>query len=313
MLPPARSTSRPRLNGPTHSGGKLHADTALSSHPPTVAEADEGQTKEAVEDGPLYILQPRTYTPQPPEPLPSPMLRKSPIITSGDSYRQSHEDARSFQRRASIRDRVSLRTDLPQDIRIPGSIRSYGHQRRPSSSHGTPRTMNSNLRDSYGSETSTAHQRHGSRGGSFNDKSPPQNRPSLMPSPRSDHQYFSPVRASPHSPLQQRPHTSGPGAQSPHGSYHTRNQPSRLGGMSTLSRMTLAANEEPPMPSATTATQGGDKRLKKKKSAFGWFKKAFSMDEEERAAFESRKYMQPQTQNYYDNNSPRWLDGRRVR
>lgn len=52
--------------------------------------------------------------------------------------------------------------------------------------------------------------------------------------------------------------------------------------------------------------------MKKKKSAFGWFKKAFTMDDEERAAFEARKNThQPEV--YYKDKSPKFLDGRRLR
>ncbi|GJD02925.1 hypothetical protein ColKHC_11750 [Colletotrichum higginsianum] len=54
-------------------------------------------------------------------------------------------------------------------------------------------------------------------------------------------------------------------------------------------------------------TASGEKRLKKKRSAFGWLKKAFSLDEEERQAYEARR--QQQTPNmYYDNKSPKFLD-----
>lgn len=59
------------------------------------------------------------------------------------------------------------------------------------------------------------------------------------------------------------------------------------------------------------ATASGEKRLKKKRSAFGWLKKAFSLDEEERIAYEARR--QQQTPNmYYDARSPKFLDGKRV-
>lgn len=54
------------------------------------------------------------------------------------------------------------------------------------------------------------------------------------------------------------------------------------------------------------------KTVKKKKSAFGWFKKAFTMDDDERAAFEARKAMDHQ-ETYYKDKSPKFLDGRRLR
>lgn len=57
------------------------------------------------------------------------------------------------------------------------------------------------------------------------------------------------------------------------------------------------------------------RQVKKKKSAFGWLKKAFTMDDDERAAFEARKAVAAQGSNNYYNqqDSPRFLDGRRIR
>lgn len=68
------------------------------------------------------------------------------------------------------------------------------------------------------------------------------------------------------------------------------------------------------LSNVTTMTQETSTRtIKKKRSAFGWLKKAFSLDEEERAAFEARRRAQPV--NYYhgyDGRSPRYLDGKRI-
>lgn len=75
--------------------------------------------------------------------------------------------------------------------------------------------------------------------------------------------------------------------------------------MSMLSSVTTMTQE--------TGTAGSTRTIKKKRSAFGWLKKAFSLDEEERAAFEARKRAQPV--NYYqayDGRSPRYLDGKRI-
>lgn len=72
-------------------------------------------------------------------------------------------------------------------------------------------------------------------------------------------------------------------------------------GMSMLSNVTNASNGT-----------GSGRTLKKKRSAFGWFKKAFALDEEERAAFEQRR-QQESPRPYYDDRSPKFLDGRRVR
>ncbi|KHE90026.1 hypothetical protein GE21DRAFT_774 [Neurospora crassa] len=148
--------------------------------------------------------------------------------------------------------------------------------------------------------------------------------PGFVSSPHSESgmQFWRPVQASPHSPLQQRPHTSGTqysaqgqqsasyqspyqSPQQPLGHLHQvppRNLPSAM-GMSVRSNMTTG----------TTASQetNSGKSLKKKRSAFGWLKKAFALDEEERAAFEARRQME--TRNlYYDGRSAQFLDGKRI-
>lgn len=76
------------------------------------------------------------------------------------------------------------------------------------------------------------------------------------------------------------------------------------------------------MSSTTTDKADSTRTVKKKRSAFGWLKKAFSLDEEERAMFEARKRAMPV--NYYapyhhghpgggvEGHSPRYLDGRRI-
>jgi hypothetical protein len=72
-------------------------------------------------------------------------------------------------------------------------------------------------------------------------------------------------------------------------------------GMSVMTDMTMMTE--------------GSKKVKKKRSAFGWLKKAFSLSEEERAAFEERRRM-GERQGYHDDGQRRpreWVDGRRVR
>lgn len=65
------------------------------------------------------------------------------------------------------------------------------------------------------------------------------------------------------------------------------------------------------MSDMTTMTENG-KKVKKKRSAFGWLKKAFSLSEEEKAAFEEKR--REPTVGYYDRRPPpQFLDGRRVR
>jgi hypothetical protein len=89
-----------------------------------------------------------------------------------------------------------------------------------------------------------------------------------------------------------------------------------MGGMSTLSNVTTATNDDAATVTSRATTQAGGKRVKKKKSAFGWLKKAFSMDEEEKAEYEARKAMQYRSQyqdQYYEGLSPKFLDGKRIR
>lgn len=58
------------------------------------------------------------------------------------------------------------------------------------------------------------------------------------------------------------------------------------------------------------------KKVKKKRSAFGWLKKAFSLDEEEKKAFEERKTeAQIEREKYYRarGDARKWVDGKRIR
>lgn len=68
------------------------------------------------------------------------------------------------------------------------------------------------------------------------------------------------------------------------------------------------------MTDMTTMTENG-KKVKKKRSAFGWLKKAFSLSEEERAAFEEKRRV-GERQGWNDDEQRRrpreWVDGRRV-
>jgi hypothetical protein len=118
---------------------------------------------------------------------------------------------------------------------------------------------------------------------------PFQNHP--IPSPLSEkHFNFQPVQASPHSPLQ-RPWTA---AEEPplHAPRHV---PSAM-GMSMMSAMT---------------TDSKGQKVKKKRSGFGWLKKAFSLSEEEKAAFEARRRGNEMTYTR-EEVRPRFLDGKRI-
>lgn len=61
-----------------------------------------------------------------------------------------------------------------------------------------------------------------------------------------------------------------------------------------------------------THTVNSEKKLKKKRSALGWLKKAFSLDEEERMMYEARRQQQAPDP-YYEGRSPKYIDGKRVR
>jgi hypothetical protein len=67
------------------------------------------------------------------------------------------------------------------------------------------------------------------------------------------------------------------------------------------------------MSNVTTATNETGQMLKKKRSAFGWLKKAFSLDDEERAAFEQRRRDQAPPNPYHEPRAPKFLDGKRIR
>ncbi len=326
--------------------------------------------------GPLYILQPRTYTPQPPAPLPSPRIAKEfplenelaavrseaddvaqellPAIREKSQLRQlsppaTEEAPRALRRvssriqdeepraatrqpslhidvearaaressllsgeesqetetlslqskqRTSLRQRISLRTNPPDSIQVP-PLPSAPELQRPV--FASPKTYK-NYQTFTGPDSAYASDADRTAVNSSvveppaKDFSPPVF-PGIVPSPNSDQQYFRPVQASPHSPLQQRPHTAGYGMSRP---SHQRNAPSAM-GMSMLSSVTTLNADAPKAPP-----------LKKKRSAFGWLKKAFTLDEEERANFDQRKREQNRNL-YYDERSPRYLDGKRMK
>lgn len=276
---PRRRASIPRRGSIPEEDEDLEMEEELKeTRRPSPIEEEEG----------LYILQPRIYTPQPPEPPPSPT--DTPKLDE-------------VPKRTSLRQRLSLKgNNLPESIQVPPR-----HVNRPR--YQSPRA-NQVPDSAYGSDVESR-QLARSMADPFADNLSPPAFPNIIPSPLSDQQHFRPVQASPHSPLQ-RPWTSGPPAatavarphtsatqyhnSSPyHNSTHQRNAPSAM-GMSMLSNV-------------TTMNQG-NRTLKKKRSAFGWLKKAFSLDEEERAAFEAKKQQQNHDL-YNDSRSPKFLDGRR--
>ncbi|KAK9771050.1 hypothetical protein SCAR479_12286 [Seiridium cardinale] len=286
--PPQRRFSNPR-KGPLMEieiASEIDEEPKEASRPSPIEE-EEG----------LYILQPRTYTPQPPEPIPSPMVHNPP---SPKSPKPASPQQEEVPKRTSLRQRLSLKgSHPPESIQVPPR-----NVNRPK--YQSPRVQYAqqvHVPDSaYASDVDSRPPLH-PMADTLQDFPSPPVFTNTIPSPLSDQQYFRPVQASPHSPLQ-RPWTSGPAAiPRPHTSAtqyhhasHQRNAPSAM-GMSMLSNVT------------TMNTEG--KTLKKKRSAFGWLKKAFSLSEEERAAFEARKHQQAPNL-YYEGRSPKYLDGRRI-
>ncbi|KAJ4322538.1 hypothetical protein N0V84_004784 [Fusarium piperis] len=330
LLPPTRFTPRPSPNLSTSSsssGPNLSATSPASSGAttPKASLTEENQEEPeasdslgGLNDGPLFILQPRTYTPQPPA---SPVAKspESPKVEETfqrHTLRQSVRESVGLEKRTSLRQRVSQKTTPPVSIQIPPRNTLDIQSLRPSPGGITPRTSKSQAPDYSHASDLEAYQPHRlPRASSHADFGAPVH-PPLMPSPHSEHQqFYHPVRASPHSPLQQRPHTAGPADQYHQSGYfpgHQRNQPSRMGAMSTLSSVTTATYDDAATVTSRATTQAGGKRVKKKKSAFGWLKKAFSLDEDEKADYEARRAMQYRD-NYYEGHSPKFLDGKRIR
>ncbi|KNB03394.1 hypothetical protein FOXG_05908 [Fusarium oxysporum f. sp. lycopersici 4287] len=331
--------------------GKLHKWDSEAS----VTEDHKGvkfgfsDANSGFDDGPLYILQPKVYTPKsaaapvapgPETPrfeetsqrrtiTPSTIHIPAPEEVEEQTHRrtltQTVQDAMGLQKRTSLRQRVSLKKNPPESIHIPPRTYAEPPPSRPSPSNTAPRTARSHAPDyTLGSDLEVQQPHRLPRAISHADFSSTQSHVPVMPSPHSEHHQFYhntiPVRASPHSPLQQRPHTAGPAdvQYRPSGYFqgHQRNQPSRMGGMSTLSSVTTATYDDAATVTSRATTQAGGKRVKKKKSAFGWLKKAFSLDEDEKADYEARKAMQYQNQynnQYYEGHSPKFLDGKRIR
>ncbi|KAK0730381.1 hypothetical protein B0H67DRAFT_652299 [Lasiosphaeris hirsuta] len=228
-----------------------------------------------------------------PEPRQSRKQDTNPEVTVTPEPRSELEA--QPQQRTSLRQRVSLKTTPPESIQVPPPNVEL---QRPI--YHSPRTYQA-PDSAYGSDMERPPiPLIVSMDPPIPDFPAPA-RPRLIPSPHSDQQFFRPVQASPHSPLQQRPHTSGTMSTSrfPNQQAPPRNIPSAM-GMSMLSNVTTMTHET-----------GSSQTLKKKRSAFGWLKKAFSLDDEERAAFEQKKREQGRNL-YYDQRSPKFLDGKRV-
>ncbi|KAI0107879.1 hypothetical protein GGR51DRAFT_548333 [Nemania sp. FL0031] len=295
--PPRMVSHAPRPDSPAEKEVVFFEEKEVAFVHPVSSTTDYVKPELQVPDGDdgVYLLQPRTYTPQPPEPLPSPMV-KSPPASQPPTFQDSIVQE---TKRTSLRQRVSLKGgNLPEVIHVPphnmgemapSSFQSPQYQPSPS--------LGQRSRDSEYVSGLEVRASHHSPEDTIGGMSIPRFT-NAIPSPRSDQQqYFYPVRASPHSPLQQRPHTSATAR--PHTSHtaHVRDQRSAM-GMSMLSNVTNADGQD-------------GKKLKKKKSAFGWLKKAFTLDEEEKEEFRARKQQQALNP-YYEARSPKFLDGKRL-
>ncbi|PFH57426.1 hypothetical protein XA68_15086 [Ophiocordyceps unilateralis] len=263
--------------------------------PPCLADASSDES--------LYVLQPRIYSPRIPEP---PALFARSPQEEGETMTKRGSRAETLGlAEGSPRQRASLGSVLTDASNPPARSVSDTSTPRPSSKYATPRSaLVQPLDSAYGTDVDGHSLRRGSA-------SPPP-RPHMVHSPCSEqNQFYRPVRASPHSPLQQRPHTAtGPPPPLQQAAPPLlRKQPSQPGSMSTLA--TDDGRSTTPRP-PLGGEQQRQQQLKKKKSAFGWFKKAFSLDDEERAQFQARRTM-AQPDRYYEAGSPRFLDGRRIR
>lgn len=262
------------------------------------AEEDDGQLDDWLRESAIIVPlpPPRKRPAIQPDPHPRPLQ-----IKQRQTAEPQELEAQQVPHRTSLRDRRSLKIELPKDIHVPAAnALELQLPRFPTpndaSPQGSPRS-NRPQDHARGSEKDGNPNNDAAKRYINVDYTPPAF-PNLIPSPASEHQYFRPVQASPHSPLQQRPHTAGTVGNRP--GNHQRNAPSQM-GMSMLSNVTTVTQD----------TSGSNRTVKKKRSAFGWLKKAFSLDEEERAAFEERRRQQPINQ-YYDGRSPRFLDGKRM-
>ena len=289
-----------------------------------------------------FILKPRTYTPVPSPRIPPPRAQTPP-------------PAPEVTKKPSLRQRFSLkRKESPSASKESSQEMGESHwgprQRVQSpASRSNDRTVNTppsrGLDSAYCSDfektspprfvppplqQTRSHTSTNSAAASTRTQPIPQRTFSeVLPSPRSERQqYFHPVNASPHSPLQ-RPWTAAPREISHiHSNSSTsnlstlrgqQNTPSVLGnrrGAPSAMGMSMASGKT--QMTTVYDANGKEQKVKKKRSAFGWLKKAFSLSEEEKAAFEEKRKRADHTadayrKDYYQKPSPRWVDGKKVR
>ncbi|KAL0468997.1 hypothetical protein QR685DRAFT_322325 [Neurospora intermedia] len=318
-------TQEPTLEAKVYNPRAAQPQPRPQPSKPTLAQADTRDSRPASKQSHRTIPESHQLRSQPSRPKLAPVETRDSRPTSKQSHRTSPESLPEVVvhpgQESSFRRRVSQKTTPPDSIHIPRpDSPEYRDSLFPTSR--TYQTSDS----AYGSDMERPHVNSIASFDTVADFPPPPAlmHPGFVSSPHSESgmQFWRPVQASPHSPLQQRPHTSGTqysaqgqqstSYQSPYQSPQQplshlhqvppRNLPSAM-GMSVRSNMTTG----------TTASQetNSGKSLKKKRSAFGWLKKAFALDEEERATFEARRQME--TRNlYYDGRSAQFLDGKRI-
>ncbi|KAK3501212.1 hypothetical protein B0T13DRAFT_397732 [Neurospora crassa] len=318
-------TQEPTLEAKVYNPRAAQPQPRPQPSKPTLAPADTRDSRPTSKQSHRTIPESPQLRPQPSRPKLAPVETRDSRPTPKQSHRISPESLPEVVvhpgQESSFRQRVSQKTTPPDSIHIPRpDSPEYRDSLFPTSR--TYQTSDS----AYGSDMERPHVNSIASFDTVADFPPPPAlmHPGFVSSPHSESgmQFWRPVQASPHSPLQQRPHTSGTqysaqgqhsasyqslyqSPQQPLGHLHQvppRNLPSAM-GMSVRSNMTTG----------TTASQetNSGKSLKKKRSAFGWLKKAFALDEEERAAFEARRQME--TRNlYYDGRSAQFLDGKRI-
>lgn len=355
MITPAISATLPafqlvehREQTPEPSAAK--SDVTESSVPEAYLNLDDSDDDDV--GATQYILAPRTYTPvpspkQPPEPFQEPTpppeesqrlpLRKRLSIRLGHSSPEvvepQNDDGYWGPRKPvfSVSEAERLRANsngsnnergitpiavpTPQELEAISSPPSQGidsaYCSDPEKTFSPPLGMHPALISSPSPNSPYIHP-------SARLVTPPMLRDGAN-TPRSEQQqYFLPVNASPHSPLQ-RPWTAAPAS---HHAHHNSNLSNLSNGSNgSTMRFQLPSSTKPStlrnMPSAmgmstmTYMTEGGTK--KKKKSPFGWLKKAFSLSEEEKAAFEEKR-RRANDERYYDERpTPKWVDGKRIR
>jgi hypothetical protein len=268
---------------------------------PTIPEPEpEPEEYEIKSEPEIFTLQPRTYSPVPQSTAPTQRSNPQEVTPAPEIPQILPSRKRfSFKRKAPPEKKTSPKPSTPPSSQpqtiIP--IRSSPPSRGPPDS-------------AYGSDTDKIAYQSNTASDCFGlipnvsyvdcpasdyARSPASTKPQhilgapYVASPQSDQQQFHSVRASPHSPLH-RPWTAAP------------NSPSNLRSQTSLSKMSQM----------TTVTENG-MRIKKKKSGFGWLKKAFSLSEEEKKIFEEKRRAGPQPREYAVDRKPQFLDGRRRR